>query len=458
MLPASLYTPLYHHAMFLVVFGCVLLYWAGKDHVRALDHFNQVATIVIGVGVILFIGFRPVSGVFIDMVGYARAYERVQDGGEAKLPDKLFNGLMRLCAPILPTGGFFFVCALIYIAPLAIAFCRVHGTWGFPVFLACLTALSFWVYGVNGIRNGMATSVLILAFAYHDRPVVMFCFMAAACGLHGATMLPAAAFLLVRLVKRTELWLAFWFVCVAVSLIAGNVGETLLSRYNPFAWDNRVEGYLLNSEGSGFRADFLAYSIIPVLVTLLLAAPARTRLRRAVAQTKNGPALNWMRYRSVLAAERMGMERLACVQATMGNVDVATAGSGRASNDRASSSGVGWKTSGGRGFSATRSEVKQNGWNSLPWVRLLRSDPFYARLVNTYLLANAIWVLLINANFSNRFAYLSWFMMPWVLLYPFVPGKSIKRPRTALIAAILCAHYLFTYVMIVVIYPLRGIG
>jgi hypothetical protein len=77
--------------------------------------------------------------------------------------------------------------------------------------------------------------------------------------------------------------------------------------------------------------------------------------------------------------------------------------------------------------------------------------------VNTYLLANSLWILLIEANFSNRFAYLSWFMMPWVLLYPFVPGKIVGRPRTRLIAGILCAQYLFTYVMGVVIYPMRGI-
>jgi len=88
---------------------------------------------------------------------------------------------------------------------------------------------------------------------------------------------------------------------------------------------------------------------------------------------------------------------------------------------------------------------------------MLRADPFYARLVNTYLFANAVWILVINATCSNRFAYLSWFMMPWVLLYPFVPGASNGRPRTGLIAPVLTAHYMFTYAMMVIIYPMRGI-
>jgi hypothetical protein len=458
MLPASLYTPLYFHTMLLAVFGCALLYWAEQGRFKNLNQFNQVAMIVMGVGLVLFMGFRPVSGVFIDMPNYAKAYERVRSGGDGNFPDRLFNGVMQLCAPILPTGGFFFVCALIYIAPLAVAFRRVHLAWAFPVFLSCLTAFSFWGYGVNGIRNGMATSVLILAFAFHDKPVVMFPLMAAAWGLHGTSLLPASAFLIVRYVRRTELWLAFWIVCVTVSLLAGNIGELLLSHYNPFAWDNRVETYVLGSEGSSFRADFLAYSIIPILVTLLLAAPARTRLRQAVARTKNRPSLHRMRYRSALNAKRMGMKRLACMQATIGQVDVVPASFPRAGNDRTNSAGGAWKASRNVGGSGTHREAKQNGWNTLRWVRLLQSDPFYARLVNTYLLANAIWVLLINANFSNRFAYLSWFMMPWILLYPFVPSKNTHHPRTDLIAGALCAQYLFTYIMGIVVYPMRGLN
>jgi hypothetical protein len=98
---------------------------------------------------------------------------------------------------------------------------------------------------------------------------------------------------------------------------------------------------------------------------------------------------------------------------------------------------------------------RSSAWGQLPWVRFLRSDPLYARLVNTYLLTNGLWVLVIHASFSNRFAYLSWFMMPWILLYPFVPGKVNDRPRTAFIAAILFIHYLFTYFMWIVVYRVR---
>jgi hypothetical protein len=457
MIPVSLYTPLYHHTMLLVVIGCSLLYWQGGSNGKSLTQFNQVFMIVLGVLVVLFMGLRPVSGIyFYDMGDYARAYESVQQGNKGILPDELFNGLMRVCAPVLPTAGFFVVCAFIYVVALALAFWRIHGAWAFPVFLACLTAFSFWGYGTNGIRNGMGMSVLILAFAFHDKPLVMFLLMAAAWGFHGTALLPATAFLLVRYVKKTEIWFVFWLVCVVASLLVGNIGEMLLSHYNPFAWDSRAESYV-NSAGSGFRADFLLYSIVPVVVTLLMAAPTRARSRRLAARVMKGSALNWLRKRSATSVKGIGRARLAAFPEVQpaGTATLALGTPLSSLNPRPSARGRS-RAIGGRGPSVPKAGIKQHGWRGLPWVQLLRSDPFYARLVNTYLLANTLWILVIYAEYSNRFAYLSWFMMPWVLLYPFVPGKVSHRPRTGMIAAVLCAQYMFTYLMGVVVYPLRG--
>ena len=36
-----------------------------------------------------------------------------------------------------------------------------------------------------------------------------------------------------------------------------------------------------------------------------------------------------------------------------------------------------------------------------------------------YLTANAFWILVIRSSFSNRFAYLSWFLMAIIIFYPF---------------------------------------
>ncbi len=46
-------------------------------------------------------------------------------------------------------------------------------------------------------------------------------------------------------------------------------------------------------------------------------------------------------------------------------------------------------------------------------------DPHYIWIYNIYLVSNAFWVIVIRAAFSNRFAMLSWFIIPLVLIYPF---------------------------------------
>jgi len=55
-------------------------------------------------------------------------------------------------------------------------------------------------------------------------------------------------------------------------------------------------------------------------------------------------------------------------------------------------------------------------------------DKLYVNLYNTYLLANIFWILVIRANFSDRFAYLSWFLLPVILVYPILNGVEIKQP------------------------------
>lgn len=44
----------------------------------------------------------------------------------------------------------------------------------------------------------------------------------------------------------------------------------------------------------------------------------------------------------------------------------------------------------------------------------------YLTLLNLYLCTNGIWMLCMYASFTNRIAYLSWFMYPFVLIYPFL--------------------------------------
>ena len=68
----------------------------------------------------------------------------------------------------------------------------------------------------------------------------------------------------------------------------------------------------------------------------------------------------------------------------------------------------------------------------------------YIQLFNTYLLANSFWILVIRANYSNRFASLSWFIIPIILIFPLIKIKVWEK-QMAKISLILFLSFAFTY-------------
>lgn len=61
------------------------------------------------------------------------------------------------------------------------------------------------------------------------------------------------------------------------------------------------------------------------------------------------------------------------------------------------------------------------GWYAI-YKRKINSTK-YEFLLNLYTFVNSIWMLCIYASFTNRIAYLSWLMYPYVLIYPFMNEK-----------------------------------
>ena len=48
----------------------------------------------------------------------------------------------------------------------------------------------------------------------------------------------------------------------------------------------------------------------------------------------------------------------------------------------------------------------------------------YSFLLRLYLMTNSLWMLCMYASFNNRIAYLSWFIYPIVLIYPFISREK----------------------------------
>lgn len=79
------------------------------------------------------------------------------------------------------------------------------------------------------------------------------------------------------------------------------------------------------------------------------------------------------------------------------------------------------------------------------------SSKFYNWIYCTYLLVNSIWMLCMYANFTNRIAYLSWLMIPIVLVYPFF-DKLFVNDQYKKLNVVAWAHIGFTIMMEVVYY------
>jgi hypothetical protein len=80
-------------------------------------------------------------------------------------------------------------------------------------------------------------------------------------------------------------------------------------------------------------------------------------------------------------------------------------------------------------------------------------DNTYELMLRLYTLLNSVWMLCMYASFTNRIAYLSWFLYPYVLLYPFYQlyysNSQLNVGRN-----IVVLHLCFTLFMTMIFYPL----
>lgn len=68
---------------------------------------------------------------------------------------------------------------------------------------------------------------------------------------------------------------------------------------------------------------------------------------------------------------------------------------------------------------------------------------FYKSIYNAYVLTNGFWILVIRADFSDRFAYLSWFLIPFILVYPILKDQTVVRKPNRWLSLILIGETAF---------------
>ncbi|GGP06593.1 hypothetical protein GCM10010992_27210 [Cloacibacterium rupense] len=334
-----------------------------QSNVKKLEEYDTVKMMgflgnFLLIMVLLYMGTRPVSFVFGDMINYADGFQKLQINPNVEITkDYLFWYFTKLCARIVDEREYFFFIATIYILPNYFFVKKYFKDYWFIPLLMIFGSFSFWTYGTNGLRNGMATSIFIGALCYYDRNKwLMYGLMALSYGVHNSLMIPIGAFLASGLYKKPKVYLYIWLAAIPLSLIGGGAWENFFGSIG--LGDDRVNSYLTSGvessetkfSSTGFRWDFVLYSGFAVVAG----------------------------YYYIIK----------------------------------------------RGF----------------------QDQFYTHLWGTYMIANAFWILVIRANFSNRFAYLSWFMMAIVIAYPLFKVKFWPE-HYKIVGRIFFAYYLFTYYM-----------
>lgn len=84
------------------------------------------------------------------------------------------------------------------------------------------------------------------------------------------------------------------------------------------------------------------------------------------------------------------------------------------------------------------------GWYTLK--RMRYKSIMYDTLLCVYLLTNGIWMLCMYASFTNRIAYLSWCIYPFVLIYPLL-NENLGGNQYKLFAKVAFLHLGFTLAM-----------
>lgn len=359
-MPASLYHVVFLYTIiFLTIIVCVQD--SPKNYLQIKqDKGNTLITFIFCMLLAVWIGHRPISGFYFgDTSSYAHTYNLMQ---QDFIPDDegewVWTQFMFYCSQVMDVSSFFTLVDIGYFGFMLWGCHKLMPNASWTAMLFCMGAFSFFTYSTNGIRNGLACSIVItvLAFAKGNNIQRLIALLLAyiAYNIHHSTSLPilmgVAALLFVRSFKAAY---RFWIISILISLVAGSV---LTEFFAGLGFDDRLS-YLdteMDSETfshTGFRFDFLIYSMMPIILGYYVIY--KRGIRNAT----------------------------------------------------------------------------------------------YEFLLNTYTLSNAFWVMVIRASYSNRFAYLSWFLYPIVLAYPLLEMDIWENRQGNMLAKIMMAQVGFTWFM-----------
>lgn len=381
---------LYYWAVFLF---CLFLYfnYSGSDNCDKLLKKNSMyPALILTLFLMVYMGLRPVSHVFGDTVNYAWGYKLANGLAFFKMDfeeEWLWEFILLTCKQSgFTVNMWFFIIEIGYLGFVFLGLRKLLHENPWMAMLFFLSAFSTFTFGTNGIRNGLACSMVVFAFAIAANKGVGQLIQAGivlvlAFGIHRSTALPIIAFFVASyLIKSPKFAIGFWVASIGLSLVLGGFFTNF---FMGLGFDDRMTSYATSMEQNkdqfsqtGFRWDFLLYSAMPVWLTWYI-------------------------------CKKVDEER-ALYGETQEEIETGVPGAGRIAD--------------------------------------AHSMRVFYILSTTYMLANSFWVMVNKAAFSNRFAYLSWFMYPVVIAYAVI-RLHIWEDQDKKAGLILVAHAGFTILM-----------
>ena len=361
MIPAKSYYTIYLILVTIITLITYFKYDKRNGNITSpLNKRKKDGTFILAILMVLFIGFRPESYVFVDMMNYINYYHALYEGNififDKEAENLIFdNYLAWVGSKYLGTSFFFVSIAAIYFICTYIACRRMFPRDTLAAYLVFLAAFSTFSYGTNGIKAGAAAAIFLMALSYRDNLKICVPLILVSWGFHHSMVMPIVAFIMTLIYKNSKVYFAAWCLCLLIAVFhitffqqlfadilsdSGNSGANYLNEQNA-DWGGRT----------GFRIDFVIYSTMPILVGY------------------------WSVYK-----KKMQLSKL------------------------------------------------------------------YMCLLNLYMTLNGTWLLCMYANFTNRIAYLSWFLYPVVLIYPYL-NENWGPSRYKTFSRVMLAHLGFTLFM-----------
>lgn len=221
---------------------------------------------------VAFIGFRPASGVFVDMMNYIDYYHAFYEDTpfhwDWSAENLVFDNLFAFAGSInLGTTLFFVLIATIYFGCAYWGIKRLFPKDTAMAYLCFLGAFSTFSYATNGIKAGAAASMFILALSFYQEWKKCVLLMIATIGFHHSMMMPIVAFVLAMVWKNPKFFFRGWVFCLICAIARVTIFQKLFAGIT----DESGADYLNAIENdwggrSGFRIDFVIYSIMPIIV------------------------------------------------------------------------------------------------------------------------------------------------------------------------------------------------